>query len=1218
MIAIDTTPSLSELHEALRREGVLPVDARVEFILHPSSFQRDRGEHRWHYAVQVENRPLCHLIVGRQLRRLHEKADAFARICPSLACRPLFFQANENDLDILGLEHFSGMSLDAAVENGRYDAPLWLAAVRHAQMHLQSSERPSDFGRLEAELQTLVEAVCAQPALSDFDRTLIRTLVQPVILNGARRNPPVTRWSNGDFSGRNLLLAPQTGAVRLIDYEHAGETHFGDDDWSRLFHFSVLPAGLGIPPERATLGEPWREAYCWLRQLHLTRIIQPVPELSQHLAEIGSRLLAVVAAVPAVSHAAIAGSRLIALATQHQANTAAALAAKDTLLAAHATSIEHLSRLLDSERKLAADREKNFLREISSAIRMLMPSQSAPITSETESWNALRHAMEKAGEDQRRELAYLRDALALQRPGWTHLFETLRHRLSVMAEWGLGALRPRIRPHRFRGATWVLRAPVGSLWIRTSTSVEIAGWLRDFDDRPPEEVFAWLGRRRVVGCISATAAETPHAFTIRFRTKPGFKFVRIHARWHDGSITLLGCRMLFCETPKWAGARARSAPSPDNTAKTSIAAFTPEAIELPACAAPIASIVIPVFNQTDLTLRCLDAIARTAGGTALETIVVDDASTESGIAQLQRVRNLRLLRHETNCGFVRSCNNGAQLARGRYLVLLNNDTIVQPGWLEALIETFTLRPAAGLVGAKLLYPDHTLQEAGGICWRDGSAWNYGRNQDPRLPAFNFLRETDYCSAACIAVPTDLWRELHGLDEAFTPAYYEDTDLAFRVRAAGRKVYYQPQAVVIHDEGRSNGTDTSIGIKSYQTRNQHLFRQRWTAALAGHEPNGSRVFRARDRSLRRKIILVVDHHVPRPDRDAGSRNMMTYLRFLLSAGWSVKFVGDDGLSHPPYTGHLEQMGIEVLVGESFKNREECWLAEHGAELDCVFLSRPFTAQHWIGILRRHTAAPVVFYGHDLLSRSLRRAYESLRAPQFLIESCAYEAVEREVFSHVDWILYPSADEVDWLHRQLPAARVARIPLLVFGKLNRERPSFAERRGLLFVGGFGHPPNIDAILHFVANVWPALREQNPALQLTIAGSHPTEAIEALAGPDIRLRHDISDRELEALYDEHRVVIVPLRYGGGIKGKILEAMSLGVPVVTTPVGAEGLSWDRAHLLVADEARFAEAVGSLYHQPALWASVQSEAWRFLASEYSEEALRNALAQVLPLTLAR
>jgi glycosyltransferase involved in cell wall biosynthesis len=487
-----------------------------------------------------------------------------------------------------------------------------------------------------------------------------------------------------------------------------------------------------------------------------------------------------------------------------------------------------------------------------------------------------------------------------------------------------------------------------------------------------------------------------------------------------------------------------------------------------------------------------------------------------------------------------------------------------------------------------------------------------------LPAFNFLRETDYCSAACIAVPTDLWRELHGLDEAFTPAYYEDTDLAFRVRAAGRKVYYQPQAVVIHDEGRSNGTDTSIGIKSYQTRNQHLFRQRWTAALAGHEPNGSRVFRARERSLRRKIILVVDHHVPRPDRDAGSRNLMTYLRFLLSAGWSVKFVGDDGLSYPPYTDHLEQMGIEVLVGESFKNHEEQWLAENGAELDCVFLSRPFTAQHWIGILRRHTAAPVVFYGHDLLSRSLRRAYESLRAPQFLIESCAYEAVEREVFSHVDWILYPSADEVDWLHRQLPAARVARIPLLVFGKLNRERPSFAERRGLLFVGGFGHPPNIDAILHFVANVWPALREQNPALQLTIAGSHPTEAIEALAGPDIRLRHDISDRELEALYDEHRVVIVPLRYGGGIKGKILEAMSLGVPVVTTPVGAEGLSWNRAHLLVADEARFAEAVGSLYHQPALWASVQSEAWRFLASEYSEEALRNALAQVLPLTLAR
>ena len=188
--------------------------------------------------------------------------------------------------------------------------------------------------------------------------------------------------------------------------------------------------------------------------------------------------------------------------------------------------------------------------------------------------------------------------------------------------------------------------------------------------------------------------------------------------------------------------------------------------------------------------------------------------------------------------------------RGQYVVLLNNDTEVTGDWLDALMRVFETRPDAGLVGSKLIYPDGSLQEAGGIVWQDGGAWNYGRGDDASRPAYNYVRETDYCSAASVMLPTELWKALGGFDLRYIPAYCEDSDLAFRVREAGYKVYVQPKSVVVHHEGKSNGTDTAAGIKHYQVLNHRKLVERWGAVFAGHRPNGVDVFRARERSLDR--------------------------------------------------------------------------------------------------------------------------------------------------------------------------------------------------------------------------------------------------------------------------------------------------------------------------------------------------------------------------------
>ena len=121
---------------------------------------------------------------------------------------------------------------------------------------------------------------------------------------------------------------------------------------------------------------------------------------------------------------------------------------------------------------------------------------------------------------------------------------------------------------------------------------------------------------------------------------------------------------------------------------------------------------------------------------------------------------------------------------GDFSLFLNNDTEVTAGWLGALRETFQLDPRAGLVGAKLVFPDGRLQEAGGIIWRDATGWNFGKFDDPEKPEYNFLREVDYCSAACVMVPKSLFDSVGGFDPRFAPAYYEDVDLAFKIRRAG--------------------------------------------------------------------------------------------------------------------------------------------------------------------------------------------------------------------------------------------------------------------------------------------------------------------------------------------------------------------------------------------------------------------------------------------------
>lgn len=632
-------------------------------------------------------------------------------------------------------------------------------------------------------------------------------------------------------------------------------------------------------------------------------------------------------------------------------------------------------------------------------------------------------------------------------------------------------------------------------------------------------------------------------------------------------------------------------------------------LSVPGSAEPVLSILIPTYGQVDYTLRCLASIAAHPPRVPFEVIVVDDASGDRRVPELRQVQGIRLVERTTNLGFLLSCNDAATQARGDFLFLLNNDTEIMPGALDALLDTFAAYPEAGLVGARLLYPDGWQQEAGGIIWSDGSGWNYGNRDDPRRPQYSYLRDADYISGAAIMLPTALWREMGGFDEHYVPAYCEDSDLCFRIRASGRRVLYQPAAIVIHHEGVSHGTDTNQGLKAYQVTNSQKLRDRWAETLTrDHAPHGTRILHARDRALHRRVTLVIDNNIPQPDRDAGSRTMAAFLEALIAAGRVVKFWPLNALPIPGYTEALQQRGIEVLHGP-WSGAFHKWIAENGSEIDEVLISRPHVADETLADLRAHTRGPILFYGHDLHHARTMREAEARDSSVLRAEAERLLVQEREVWRAVDLTLYPSEEEAAAVRALEPGVMARAITPYALPAHTTPPPLPEGRAGLLFVAGFGHPPNEDAACWFMAEILPIIRAAHPEIAVTLAGSNPTERVRALAGPGIEVTGFISDEELDRRYGKARVVICPLRYGAGIKLKVVEALHQGIPLVTTTTGAQGLPGVERICGVADEpALFAAMVERLLTDDAAW-SAQAAAQRgFVGETFSADAIRREL----------
>jgi len=711
-------------------------------------------------------------------------------------------------------------------------------------------------------------------------------------------------------------------------------------------------------------------------------------------------------------------------------------------------------------------------------------------------------------------------------------------------------------------------------------------------NRRVEESVTWQAFQRVRGRVFASIGETSFfARALRF------------------SLRLAGRVLIRRERPV-----AASVPLPE----AGLPEVVGQSIELPTFDQPQVSLVIPLFAAADLTRRCLETIRDNTMTIGYEVILVDDTADADTKQLLEHVHGAQVLVNEKNEGYLRSMNRGAALARGKWIVLCNNDIEVQLGSLEAMLACAESDESVGVVAPKFVSPDGSLCEAGAIIWNDGTGANFGRGDEPERFQYEYRREIDYGSAAALMVRDELWREVGGFDERYLPMYYEDADLCFEAHERGWRVLYEPRAVVMHVEGGTAGTDPGEGHKRHQEANRPKFVEKWRTRLkTEHLRSGQvRIRRAADR-YRREQVLIIDHRMPMWDRDAGSLRMLEIMRSLLRLGYGVNFLPDNFTPIEPYTAELQQLGIEVIYGQVDIRAE---LADMGTLLTAVIMSRPHTASRWLDTVRELAPSALAIYDtvdlhwmretRRVALDAFGRAGQNGATPARGAKATALRELELAMVRANDVTVTVTEEERGHVLAEVPDARVTIVPTI--HEIASHVPPCDGRSGVLFVGGFEHPPNVDAATYLVREVMPLVWAVRADAKVTIVGSHAPREVEALATSRVDVRGWVA--ELEPLLDAARVLAAPVRFGAGMKGKVTQGLAAGLPIVTTPVGAEGLdASDGEQMLIGDTAEaLAERILRVVEDDVLWQSLSEQGQKLITAKCSREVLDERLREML------
>tara|TARA_R110002096_G_scaffold37771_3_gene104692 strand:- start:7135 stop:9099 length:1965 start_codon:yes stop_codon:yes gene_type:complete len=622
---------------------------------------------------------------------------------------------------------------------------------------------------------------------------------------------------------------------------------------------------------------------------------------------------------------------------------------------------------------------------------------------------------------------------------------------------------------------------------------------------------------------------------------------------------------------------------------------------------PKFSVVLLASRGALETIRVLDAVLRSTHDTPIEIIILNKNALDVTALALSTAENLKLLPAKVGASIRFNTAQLPGLIESEYLVFMEDNVVALPGMLDHLR---TVLDTADMVGVKILDPfdqNRIVSFGGRFDQLPENRYNSCDSEFGRSRCRN-LRYPHFCPTL-FAVSRQVFEEVGGFREPYTTLEVAGADLSTRILLAGKKVKIatDAEALLSPDFMRDENAKSCLASE-------------WNVFLSrpGFDRDLKQLCRwipATPEKASPKVLFV-DEVTPEPDRNSGSLDAVNLMRILMNLGYDVLFVPNHNFTYDvKYTEELKSLGVNVLHSPEYV----CTLSvlqEFGAELDIIVLSRAPLAARYMGPCRHYAPnAKLVFNTVDLHYLRLQREAELNNDDVIAGEALSMKNFELAAIREADASIVLSIYERDLLHREITdqQLKIHTIPLIRDAPDVLETTAFSDRHGVVFIGTYQHPPNVDAAIFLVREVWPLLRPKLPdKARLYLVGSSLTAEIEALQGNGVEVTGYVED--LHALVSMVRVAVAPLRFGAGLKGKIASSLQAGLPTVATPIAVEGAGLKNGEeILVTEGAEpFADAVANLYHSEDLWNRLSLAGFRYFQREYSLSVNQERIAALV------
>ena len=380
-----------------------------------------------------------------------------------------------------------------------------------------------------------------------------------------------------------------------------------------------------------------------------------------------------------------------------------------------------------------------------------------------------------------------------------------------------------------------------------------------------------------------------------------------------------------------------------------------------------------------------------------------------------------------------------------------------------------------------------------------------------------------------------------------------------------------------------------------------FRARWSGLGSAAEPE------------RPPRALVIDDMLPDINRDAGSQAVLSHIRSLQRLGYAITFAPST-MEGGPEVAALEAMGVACCCAPWSASVEEV-LRREAASFALIYLHRGGNARY-LPLIRHHQPrARVVYSVADLHHLRLARQAEVEQRPELLEASQRVRAAELSAARFVDGVITHSSFEAALLKRDLPDAKVHLVPWSVI-----PRPTavpWSERKGLAFIGSYGHAPNLDAAWWLIQEVMPLVRAQDPSIECMLVGSNMPDSLKSAVAPGVQPVGRIDD--LPGLFDRIRLTTAPLAFGAGVKGKVLDSLAAGIPCACTPIAAEGMNLpdSLSEAIAPDAAGLARAILRLHNDEAFNRACSEAGLAYVGESLSEARLDVLMREAVGLRAA-